>query len=42
MTWGEFKKWMEEKGVTDEDKIRYMDFYFPETVERTEDGLEVY
>lgn len=26
MTWGEFKKWVEEKNVLDEHEIEYIDF----------------
>lgn len=33
MTWGEFKKWVEENKVKDEDEIQFIDFsYDPDTV----------
>jgi len=42
MTWVEFKKWMEEQGVQDNDYLEYIDteFYEP-IIERTKgkDGL---
>lgn len=33
MTWGEFKKAVEEKGARDSDKIWYIDISFPREIE---------
>jgi len=30
MTWKEFKEWMEEEGVKEEDEIWYFDTWYPE------------
>lgn len=30
MTWGEFKKLVEERGIVDDDKIWYIDISYPE------------
>lgn len=33
MKWGDWKKWMEERGVKDEDEIAYIDCSEPRDVE---------
>ena len=35
MTWGEFKRWVEERDVKDDDTIRYIDWFIePVAVEK--------
>lgn len=43
MKWAEFKKYVESKGVKDEDKLAYIDLwhFFNISVEKTDDGWAI-
>lgn len=44
MTWGEFKRWMEDGGVKDEDEIWYMDWHrdpWDQKPEKNDEGWSV-